>query len=65
MDGPTNLFVMLCGRRTAGQEQIVCNRAELDIRECIDVMTCFVSELGHSGYSGLSLSDEFPAPTFV
>ena len=25
MDGPTNLFVMLCGRRTAGQEQIVCN----------------------------------------
>ena len=65
MDGPTNLFVMLCGRKTAGQEQIIRNRAELDRREYIDVLTWFISESCYSGYSGLSLPGEFPAPTFV
>ena len=65
MDGPTNLFVMLCGRRTAAQEKIICRQSKLDRREYINVLTWFIAESGHSGYKGLSLPDDIPAPTFV
>ena len=60
-----NMFVMLCGRFTPRQREIVRKRTEFDSDEYFDILNWFISESGHPGYSNLPVPEKFPKPTFI
>jgi len=60
-----NMYVMLCGRMTPQQRQVVQRRVTLDSEEYFDILHWFITESGHKGYSDLPVPDHFPSPCFV
>ena len=60
-----HIYVVLCGRMTIEQKQIVRLRAKIDTQLFIDILTWFVKESGHPGYSNTLIPEECPQPIFV
>ena len=60
-----NMYIMLCGRMTPTQRELIRQRAQIDTEEYLDLLNYFIKESGHSGYNGLPLPKDFPHPIFV
>ena len=60
-----HIYVVLCGRMTIEQKQIVRLRAKIDTQLFMDILTWFVKESGHPGYSNTLIPEECPQPLFV
>ena len=60
-----HIYVVICGRMTIEQKQIVRLRAKIDTQLFIDILTWFVKESGHPGYSNTLIPEECPQPLFV
>lgn len=65
MGASPNMYVMLCGRCTPEQRQIIKKRAEFDTDLYMDLLNWFITKSGHSGYEGMELPEKFPAPIFI
>ena len=64
--GPAkDLYVMLCGRFTPQQREIISKRVVMDTDLYMDILNYFIEESGHPGYKDMSLPKEFPSPVFV
>lgn len=59
------MYVMLCGRMTPTQKQIMQRRVNMDAGEYFDILNWFITESAHSGYTNLPLPKFFPLPCFV
>ena len=59
------VYVVLCGRMTLAQKQIVKDRAKLDTEVTMKVLKWFVNESGHPGYEGVTSPSECPQPTII
>jgi hypothetical protein len=55
-----NIFVVLCGRMTPDQKEIVRKQKELDTEVFLHLLNWFVRESGYSGYSDVVPPDECP-----
>lgn len=60
-----NMYVMLCGRFTPHQRQIIRKRFKLNSDLFFDILNYFIELSGHPGYADMPVPDEFPAPIFV
>ena len=60
-----HIYVVICGRMTIEQKKIVRLRAKIDTELFIDILTWFVKESGHPGYSNTLVPEECPQPLFV
>ena len=60
-----NIYVVLCGRMTPEQKNIVRRQAEMDTDLFMDLLTWFIKESGHQGYSEVIPPDECPNPVVV
>ena len=60
-----NIYIMMCGRTTPEQRNIIRNRAQLDRDLYMDILNYFITKSGHSGYEKMSTPSEFPSPVFV
>ena len=60
-----HIYVVLCGRMTPEQKQIVRMRAVIDTQLFIDILTWFVKESGHPGYDNTTIPEDSPQPLFV
>jgi hypothetical protein len=50
---------------TPDQKQIVCKRSKVDTQLFTDVLTWFVKESGHPGYTNTSIPEDCPQPLLV
>ena len=50
---------------TPDQKQIVCKRSKVDTQLFTDVLTWFVKESGHPGYTNTSIPEDCPQPFLV
>ena len=60
-----NIYVVLCGRMTPEQKNIVRRQAEMDTDLFMDLLTWFIKESGHGGYSEVIPPDECPNPVVI
>jgi len=60
-----HIYVVLCGRMTIEQKQIVRLRAKIDTQLFIDILTWFIKESGHPGYSNRVIPEECPQPLLI
>ena len=60
-----NVYVVLCGRMTPEQKNIVSRKAEMDTDMVMDLLTWFINESGHQGYSEVTPPDECPNPVII
>ena len=60
-----DLYVMLCGRFTPQQREIISKRVVMDTDLYMDILNYFIKESGHPGYKDMPLPKEFPSPVFV
>jgi len=60
-----HIYCVLCGRMTPEQKQIVRKRSKIDTQLYIDILTWFVNESGHPGYSNTSVPEDCPQPLLV
>ena len=60
-----NMYIMLCGRMTPEQRQIIGMQVRFDSEKYMDILNYFITKSGHPGYAGLSLPENFPEPIFV
>ena len=59
------VYVMLCGRMTPKQKQIVKDRVRLDTSKMIKLLDWFVKKSGHPGYEGVTPPSHCPQPTII
>ncbi|KAL7451819.1 hypothetical protein ACHAWC_004215 [Mediolabrus comicus] len=59
------VYVVLCGRMTPKQKQIVRERARLDTKLTMELLEWFVNESGHSGYDEVTSPSECPKPKII
>ena len=59
------VYVMLCGRMTPEQKEIVKKRARLDIQKMKDLLEWFINKSGHPGYEGVTPPSECPQPNII
>jgi hypothetical protein len=60
-----HIYCVLCGRMTPNQKQIVRKRSKVDTQLFIDVITWFIQESGHPGYTKISVPKDCPQPLLV
>ena len=60
-----NMYIMLCGRMTPAQREVVRRRVIIDSEEYFDILHWFITESGHPGYANLPVPKQFPSPCFV
>ena len=60
-----NIYVVLCGRMTAKQKEIIKNRARVDTNILHKLLTWFVEESGHPGFKDVVPPSECPQPKVV
>jgi hypothetical protein len=60
-----NIYCMLCGRMTPQQRTILRKRSKVDTSLYIDLLTWFIQESGHPGFSGVSIPEECPQPFII
>ena len=49
----TNIFVVLCGRMTPNQKQIIRKKSQMNTNVFLCLLNWFVRESGHSGFDGV------------
>lgn len=59
------VYVVLCGRMTPKQKQIVKDRAKLDTKLTMKLLEWFVNKSGHPGYEGVTPPSECPMPNII
>jgi len=59
------VYVVLCGRMTPKQKQIVKDRAKLDTKLTMILLEWFVNKSGHPGYEGVTPPSECPMPNII
>ena len=59
------VYVVLCGRMTPKQKQIVKDRAKLDTKLMMILLEWFVNKSGHPGYEGVTPPSECPMPNII
>jgi len=59
------VYVVLCGRMTPKQKQIVKDRARLDTQLTMQLLEWFVNESGHPGYDGVAPPSACPQPNII
>jgi len=57
-----HIHVVLGGRYTPSQKEIVRRMAEVDTKLFTDIMTWFIQESGHRGFAGAPIPKECPQP---
>jgi len=57
-----HIHVVLGGRYTPRQKEIVRRIAEVDTKLYTDIMTWFINVSGHKGYNGVLIPSECPSP---
>ena len=60
-----NIFVVLCGRMTPDQKQIVRREAEMDTQVFLNLLNWFIKESGHPAYRELTPPEQCPDPVIV
>eukprot|EP00984_Skeletonema_dohrnii_P034223 scaffold33507_cov125-Skeletonema_dohrnii-CCMP3373.AAC.2 len=59
------VYVVLCGRMTPTQKQIVKDRARLDAEKVINLLELFLRKSGHLGYKHVMPPTDCPQPTIT
>ena len=59
------VYVVLCGRMTPTQKEIVRNKALADTKELMKLLEWFINESGHQAYEGVTPPTECPQPSFI
>ena len=59
------VYVVLCGRMTPNQKEVVKNRTRLHMEKTKDLLEWFINESGHPGYDGVTPPTECPKPSFI
>ena len=60
-----NVFCVLCGRFTPEQRVIAKQKAQLDTRVFLKLLTWFVESSNHPAYKDVQIPAECPRPTYV
>ena len=60
-----HIYCVLCGRMTPDQKRIVRERSKVDTQLFIDIMTWFVEQSGHPGFSNTAIPKKCPQPVFI
>ena len=60
-----HIYCVLCGRMTPKQKDIARQRASLDTKKLLTLLTWFATESGHAGFEGVSPPAECPVPTVL
>jgi len=60
-----HIYVVLCGRMTPEQKQIVRTRAVVNTQLFIDILTWFVTKSGHKGYDNTTIPAKCPQPVLI
>ena len=60
-----NIFVVLCGRMTPDQKQLVRREAELNTDVFISLLNWFIKSSGHPAYQDVTAPDECPDPVIL
>ena len=60
-----HIYVVLCGRMTAEQKEIVRTRAVINTQLFIDILTWFVTKSGHKDYKNTTIPEKCPQPVLV
>ena len=60
-----HIYVVLCGRMTPEQKQIVRTKAIVNTRLFIDILTWFVTKSGHKGYENITIPEKCPQPVLI
>mgnify|MGYP006194651551 CR=1 FL=1 len=63
--GGKNIYVVLFGRMTPAQKNIVRRQAEMNADLFLDLLTWFIQESGHKGYKDVTPPDECPKPVII
>ena len=59
------VYVVLCGRMTPKQKELVKQRARLDTKKMMEILEWFVNESGHPGYEGVTAPSQCPQPNII
>lgn len=60
-----HIYVVLCGRMTLKQKNIIRTRATINTQLFIDLLTWFIDESGHQGFKNTTAPDKSPQPIFI
>lgn len=60
-----NIFVVLCGRMTPGQKQLVRREAEMDTDVFLSLLNWFIKSSGHPAYQEVTPPDDCPDPVVI
>ena len=60
-----NIYVVLCGRMTPGQRQIIQREAELNTDVFLSLLNWFIKSSGHPAYEDVVPPDECPDPVVI
>ena len=60
-----HIYVVLCGRMTPEQKQIVRTKAIVNTKLFLDILTWFVTKSGHKGYENITIPEKCPQPVFI
>ncbi|KAL7453898.1 hypothetical protein ACHAWC_005529 [Mediolabrus comicus] len=59
------VYLVLCGRMTPKQKQIIRDRATLDTKSAMKLLEWFVKESGHPGYKNVTPPSDCPQPRII
>ena len=62
---PQKLYVMLCGRFTPMQRNIIQKQFKFDSDLNLDILNYFINDSGHPGFKGMPSPEYFPCPVFI
>jgi hypothetical protein len=60
-----HIYCVLCGRMTPDQKRIVRERFKVDTQLFIAIMTWFVEQSGHPGFSNTAIPNKCPQPLLI
>ena len=60
-----NIFVVLCGRMTPGQKEVIRREAELDADIFLHLLNWFIKSSGHPAYDDVTPPEDCPDPVAV
>jgi len=60
-----HIYCVLCGRMTPDQKRIVRERSKVDTQLFIVIMTWFVEQSGHPGFSNTAIPSKYPQPLLI
>ena len=61
----SHVFAVLCVHMTLKQKELARQQGELDTKLLTALLTWFIEQSGHKGYSGLCVPAEYPKPTIL